>query len=123
MQSFFDLKPQALQSFCRERDLPRYVADQLLDWVYDKGVVDPEAMTNLSKAARGLVADSMRFLTGEVAAHQVAGDGTQKLLIAWAGKEEAAREGGLVPISERALDLAGRGETTADEIRRVLGEA
>ena len=100
MQSFFDLNPTTLELFCREQDLPRYVADQLLDWVYDKGVIEPEAMTNISKAARTRIAESLRFLTGETVAHQVAGDGTQKLLISWEAREEAARDGGLPVLGQ-----------------------
>lgn len=99
MQSFFDLNPPELQRFCRERDLPRYAADQLLDWVYGKAVIDPEAMSNLSKSARAVIGGSMRFLTGEIAAHQVAGDGTQKLLISWKDVGEAAGEGDLPVLS------------------------
>lgn len=89
MQHFFDLNPTELETFCREHDLPRRVSDQLLGWVYQKGVTDPEAMTNLSKAHRSAVAESLRFLTGELAAHQSATDGTQKLLIAWRNEGDA----------------------------------
>ncbi|UCD75200.1 MAG: 23S rRNA (adenine(2503)-C(2))-methyltransferase RlmN [Phycisphaerales bacterium] len=104
MQSFFDLNPQSLETFCREQDLPRFAADQLVDWVYDKGVAEPEAMTNLSKTARTRIAESLRFLTGSIAAHQVAGDGTQKLLISWnhaTGTSAGQTECVMIPTEER----------------------
>lgn len=66
--------------------MPAYVADQLLNWVYRKGVVDPgdpAAMTNISKRHRALIASSFEFYQSDIAAHQQATDGTQKLLLGW----------------------------------------
>lgn len=83
MRSFFDLNPESLKAACTELDLPSYVASQLLDWVYAKGVTDPEAMSNISKANRRLIAENLTFYDSDVIAHQTASDGTQKLLLAW----------------------------------------
>ena len=69
MRSFFEFEPCDLQAFCRDHDLPRYVADQLLDWVYRKGVTDPQAMTNISQAQREAIAAALGFCRGSVAAH------------------------------------------------------
>jgi 23S rRNA (adenine2503-C2)-methyltransferase len=92
MLCFFDLNPSSLRDACRELDMPVYVADQLLDWVYAKGVVDveaPEGFTNISKRHRELIASSFSFYQSDIAAHQVATDGTQKLLLAWHEREAA----------------------------------
>ena len=75
--------PDTLSHWCAQRSMPRFRAKQILEWVYDKGVIDPEAMTNLSAKDRQTLADEMTFLSGPTVAHQLASDGTQKLLIEW----------------------------------------
>ncbi|MBX3316784.1 MAG: 23S rRNA (adenine(2503)-C(2))-methyltransferase RlmN [Phycisphaeraceae bacterium] len=79
----FGHTPETLGAWCDERRLPAFRAKQILDWVYAKGVVDPEAMSNLSKREREMLRDEMVFLSGDVLAHQRASDGTQKLLVQW----------------------------------------
>jgi len=79
----FDHSPDTLREWCAHRDLANYRADQILDWIYGKGVGDPGAMSNLGKADRELLAREMTFGSGDVLAHQLATDGTQKLLVQW----------------------------------------
>ena len=81
--AFFELDREALLAWCTERGLPRHAAEQIQRWVFERGVVDPERMTDLSKAARAMLAREMVFLQGVVRAHQLATDETQKLLVAW----------------------------------------
>lgn len=71
--------------------MPRFRAGQVLEWVYQKGVIDPERMTNLSRLDRETLTRDMTFLSGEVLRHQLATDGTQKLLIEWTDAEQAGR--------------------------------
>ena len=52
-------------------------AKQLADWVYTRGVTDPDAMSNLPKA----VTDEFSFLTSSIAAQADSRDGTIKLLL------------------------------------------
>lgn len=80
----FHETPETLEAWCIERSWPAYRAKQVLEWVYAKGVVDPEQMTNLSKVERATLAQEFQLLSGDDRAHQVATDGTQKLLIQWA---------------------------------------
>jgi hypothetical protein len=70
--------------------MPPFRAAQILEWVYVKGVVDPEKMTNLAKRDRDTLTNEMTFLSGEVVRHQQASDGVQKLLIDW-GSDGATR--------------------------------
>lgn len=63
--------------------MPRFRAKQILEWVYLKGVADPERMSNLSKLDRETLAREMVFLSGETVAQRDASDGTRKLLIQW----------------------------------------
>ena len=79
----FDHTLDSLADLFAEWGLPRFRAAQVLDWVYRKGVADPAAMTNLSRRDRALIADRLDILRGTVIKHQVATDGTQKLLIEW----------------------------------------
>ena len=85
--------PDTLAAWCDQRGMPAYRARQILEWVYAHGVADPEAMTNLSKRDRRILADEMAFLTGPTVAHQIATDGTQKLLIQWDDRDDAADAG------------------------------
>lgn len=57
--SFFDFTREELGAFFQERGLPRYRADQLFVNVYQRGLTDFEAMTDLPKPLRG---DLTRFL-------------------------------------------------------------
>jgi 23S rRNA (adenine2503-C2)-methyltransferase len=91
MKHFFDFTPCTLASFLTERGLPRFAAKQVIDWVYQKNVVNPHEMTNLSKAARHSLDEEIVFCRGEIVAHQLATDETQKLLIEWHGLDGAKR--------------------------------
>lgn len=79
----FEFTPDTLAAWCVERGMPKFRAKQILEWVYEKGIVDPMQMTNLSGKDRELLAEKMTFLSGPTVAHQLATDGTQKLLIEW----------------------------------------
>lgn len=79
----FEFTPDTLAAWCVEHGMPKFRAKQILEWVYEKGVVDPMQMTNLSGKDRELLASQMTFLSGPTVAHQLATDGTQKLLIEW----------------------------------------
>ena len=80
----FHHTPETLAIWCELRHLPPYRAKQNLDWVYHKGIIDPLGMSNLPKRDRKLLAREMVFDSGTTLAHQIASDGTQKLLIEWA---------------------------------------
>ncbi len=79
----FELYPDELASLLADWGLPRFRKDQILDWVYDRHVADPEQMTNLAKADRMLLAQRLHFITGNIVRHQLASDGVQKLLLDW----------------------------------------
>jgi len=79
----FEFTPDTLTQWCVERRMPKFRAAQILEWVYQKGVVDPGAMSNLSKLDRDTLARDMTFLSGDVLRHSAATDGTHKLLVQW----------------------------------------
>ncbi|MFZ4574529.1 MAG: 23S rRNA (adenine(2503)-C(2))-methyltransferase RlmN [Phycisphaerales bacterium] len=80
---FFSHTPESLSEWCDSNRMPAFRAKQILEWVYEKGVGDPAKMSNLSKLDRDKLGAEMTFLSGEAVAHQIASDGTQKLLIEW----------------------------------------
>jgi len=61
---------------------------QIWQWIYQKGVRDFEAMTNLSKAYRAQLADSFDIRIPEVVSRQISDDGTRKYLVRIAGGHE-----------------------------------
>ena len=95
----FALTAGQLAAHCRELDLPDYVADQVLQWVYRRGVVDPAGMTNISRANREKLAATLVFGRSRTLARQDASDGTQKLLLGWPDGGEA--ECVMIPTSGR----------------------
>ena len=81
--AFFEFDAAGLEAWCGARGMPKFAAKQLMDWVYGKGVVDIDRMTNLSKANRDMLAHEMVFLQGSELRNLEATDGTRKLLIGW----------------------------------------
>ena len=80
---FFDFTPETFAAWCESKRMPAFRAKQVFEWVYQKGIVDPSKMTNLSQLDRRTLTEGLRFLTGDVVRRQDATDGTTKLLIAW----------------------------------------
>ncbi len=98
---FFELTPETLAEHLIAWGRPAYRAQQVLDWVYRKGVADPQQMTNLPKNDREALAERLCFLRGHSVGHQSATDGTQKLLIDW-GNGSAAPHGDDLPVLSNA---------------------
>jgi len=93
------MNPESLQAWCEDRRMPAFRAGQLLEWVYQRGITDPEKMTNLSKLDRATIQREMAFESGQVLQHMRASDGTQKLLVQWS---DYATAGSATPGSENA---------------------
>jgi 23S rRNA (adenine2503-C2)-methyltransferase len=88
--------------------------------VYEKRVIDPHAMTNLAAREREQLAAEMTFLSGDVLAHQLATDGTQKLLVQWwdgDGETERRRD---AAGAENGLADRGDGDPLAGTLARSL---
>ncbi|MBM4107602.1 MAG: 23S rRNA (adenine(2503)-C(2))-methyltransferase RlmN [Phycisphaerae bacterium] len=79
----FEQTPETLAEWCRARGMAHFRAAQVLEWVYGTGVVDPAAMSNLSRADRECLTREMTFLSGRAMRDVTASDGTRKLLIQW----------------------------------------
>ncbi len=101
---FFSFTPTTLQAWCIEHKMPKFRAKQIMQWVYEKGIVDPSQMSNLSNLDRQILAEDMTFLSGPTVAHQLATDGTQKLLIEWPDDIDTNK----VNASESGVDRSSR---------------
>lgn len=86
---FFGTPPDAFDSAIAAWKWQRYRGQQVRDWVFQKLVVDPRQMSNLSKLERQRLNDCVTFIESEIAVHQTSSDGTQKLLLAWPGGANA----------------------------------
>ena len=86
---FFELDPDSFRDWAVERDLPRYLGDQVLRWVYQRGEIDPERMTDVSKRARSILASELQFGDAIPITDRMASDGTRKLLLGWPDAKES----------------------------------
>jgi 23S rRNA (adenine2503-C2)-methyltransferase len=91
----FDHDPESIRAWAVEHDLPKYLGDQILKWVYERGVLDPMAMSDVSKRGRELLSEHLRFGEGIELAHPVASDGTSKILLGWPEPDAAPSRGSL----------------------------
>jgi 23S rRNA (adenine2503-C2)-methyltransferase len=101
--SLFEHDLASLVAACEALDLPRRTGGQVLKWLYEKGVDDFSRMSDLSKDARARLEASFSSVQGEAIRHQVASDGTQKLLVEWAGAAEPP-EGAVLRLSGAASE-------------------
>jgi 23S rRNA (adenine2503-C2)-methyltransferase len=70
-----------VRDWLKEHGYPAFRAAQLLGWIYQRRAESFDAMSDLPKAMRVELEQSFRLWTAEVAAHQTADDGTEKLLL------------------------------------------
>ena len=100
----FDLTPAELGELVSGWGMPAFRANQILKWVYGKGVASPEGMANIAKADRQTIAEQLRIEAGRVIGSQLATDGVHKLLTEWPGEADnvAGRsESVLIPADKR----------------------
>ncbi len=81
--------------------MPAFTAKQIANWVYEKGVVSIDEMTNISKKNRKLLAGSFTVGRAEPITVQTSIDGTRKYLFP-TGKVGANIETVYIPDGERA---------------------
>jgi 23S rRNA (adenine2503-C2)-methyltransferase len=67
---------------------PRFHARQVFSWIYAKGIIDFERMTDLSRPLRASLVEHFRISTPDVLARETSSDGTVKFLL---GLEDGRR--------------------------------
>lgn len=78
---------------------PKFRGKQLRQWVFDRLVTDPAAMTDFSKSNREELLQKLQFLTATVLRRQDSSDGTRKLLLGW--PDGATAETVMIPDGDR----------------------
>lgn len=97
--SLKDYSRDRLRAAFKERGWPAYRADQVAAWLYQQGVDDLSAMTNLPSTIRDRLAEEFETRALEVVTTQQSVDGTRKLLL---GAFDGARiEAVLIPEERR----------------------
>ena len=74
------LTSDELLQFCKDLGLPSYRADQMFQWLYQKGAKSFDEMTNLSKALRTDLADRAQIRRLKESKRSESRDGTIKFL-------------------------------------------
>lgn len=60
MQHLCEMTPEELKEFFKQQGHPSFHAKQMIDWIYQKNVLDWEQMTNLSKSLREELASKLQ---------------------------------------------------------------
>lgn len=94
-----NLSIKALQEKILELGLKRYTADQLLRWLYWEKAASFEAMTNLSKGTRAMLAHSFSLTVFEPEKILLSKDGSRKFL--WPLPDGGKIESILMPHKDR----------------------
>lgn len=94
-----DLDRDALLARFAEKGAPSFRAQQILQWVYERGATSFEQMSNLSKPMRETLAGEFDLYQSEVIRRAVSGDGTIKLLLRW--PDGATSECVMIPAETR----------------------
>jgi 23S rRNA (adenine2503-C2)-methyltransferase len=76
-----ELERGALEAALIERGQPRFRGQQLFHWLYRKGVTDVDAMSDLPKDLRQMLAGDFALFTPAVVARERSADGTEKFLL------------------------------------------
>ncbi len=75
----------ALQEFFKARGEQPYRAVQLLKWIHNRGIIDFNLMTDISKGLRTSLQENCVIQAPEISSEHVAKDGTRKWLMAIPG--------------------------------------
>ena len=94
------LVPDGLAELVAEAGLPSYRYDQLADWLFVRGALTWEAMTNLPRTMREDLADRFDLTGLEPVERQVSRDGTRKFL--FRQRDDATVESVIIPMGGHA---------------------
>ncbi|MFT7145089.1 MAG: 23S rRNA (adenine2503-C2)-methyltransferase, partial [bacterium] len=80
IEHIFGLTLGGLKTRIKEAGLPAFRAGQIMGWIYDKGILDPEEMPNISKKDALTLKEHICFDPLNLITEQVSKDGTVKWL-------------------------------------------
>jgi len=93
------LSKDGVYSFAADHDLPRYRADQLLHWIYERYAQSLQEITEFSRALRDELGREAYISNLRLITRQTSGDGTEKFL--FAPEDEQTIESVLIPDEDR----------------------
>jgi 23S rRNA (adenine2503-C2)-methyltransferase len=76
-----ELERPALEEALAEHGHERFRARQVFGWIYRRGATDLEAMTNLPRELRAMLASVFAFTTPQIVSRECSNDGTEKFLL------------------------------------------
>jgi 23S rRNA (adenine2503-C2)-methyltransferase len=79
--SIVELEKSTLEQVLADKGVERFRARQLFGWIYQRGVVSFDAMTNLPRGLRERLASDFFVATPELVAREQSVDGTEKFLL------------------------------------------
>jgi len=94
------LVPDDVKDMLSRRDLPGYRSEQLTSWLFDRGALSWDAMTNVPRALRDDLADQYDLTGLENTERQVSADGTRKFLFRL--RDGSTVESVIIPMEEHA---------------------
>lgn len=80
LNSLYGVRPSDLSSLIA-KDFPAFRAKQLLSWIYQKMMFDPQQMTNLPKPFKAWLTEAFDLGMPSIEDKQVSRDGSVKLLL------------------------------------------
>ncbi len=92
--------PRDIEALVAELGMPHFATNQILSWIYNKGVNNFDGMSNISKYHRKLLSERLFFRRGNVIAEQVASDKTRKKLLSWDDGSKTS-ETVMIPTNKR----------------------
>jgi 23S rRNA (adenine2503-C2)-methyltransferase len=76
-----ELERPQLEALLADLGHERFRANQIFAWIYQRGVTDPAAMTDLSRGLRETLATAFSTATPAIVGRERSGDGTEKFLL------------------------------------------
>jgi len=120
MIRFFEQTPEQLRVACNRMGLPAYTAQQIMQWVYQRGITNTDAMTNISKRDRATIREHVVFEQGRVLRHELATDDTQKILLGWSDSKPDANSQQPHPADVRELPQLQTTNATQRQTETVM---
>ncbi|QHS09740.1 23S rRNA (adenine(2503)-C(2))-methyltransferase RlmN [Sinimarinibacterium sp. NLF-5-8] len=99
-QNLFGLSREQLRAAFAQMGEKPFRADQVMQWIYRRGMAEFEGMTNLSKDLRERLAQHFEIRTPELVTEQISQDGTRKWVLRLDGGN--AIETVYIPEEDRA---------------------
>ncbi len=79
--NLLDLDPGSMRNFFANLNEKPFHGTQVIQWIYQRGVIDIQRMTDLSKSLRENLAAKAEIRMPEIVSDSVASDGTRKWLL------------------------------------------